>query len=140
MILLDDRGGSRGLEWGVGSGDILFTGLRTFVDIEMSSSESKSESLCILLTIAIVIVICLPPYLNASPQQPTQKIHLGRESPEPPPHNIDGIMAFTPATPLPSSKAAKRLSFESTGSPLFSPSAAARYAEQAEQWNHVFSS
>jgi hypothetical protein len=47
-------------------------------------------------------------------------------------------MSFLPITPLPSSKH-KRLSFESLGSPLFSPSAAARYAAQAEQWNQVLS-
>lgn len=45
-------------------------------------------------------------------------------------------MSFSPSTPLPNPKF-KRNSFESSASPLFSPSAAARYAAQTEQWNQV---
>jgi chromosome segregation ATPase len=47
-------------------------------------------------------------------------------------------MSFSPSTPRSSSKY-KRNSFEPSASPLFSPSAAARYAAQAEQWNQVSS-
>ena len=46
------------------------------------------------------------------------------------------MMSFSPSTPLPNPKY-KRNSFESSASPLFSPSAAARYAAQTEQWNQV---
>lgn len=46
-------------------------------------------------------------------------------------------MSFSPSTPLPQAKAIKRLSFDTSASPLFSPSAAARFAEQTEQWNQV---
>jgi len=45
-------------------------------------------------------------------------------------------MSFSPSTPLPNPKF-KRNSFESSASPLFSPSAAARYAAQTEQWNQA---
>src|SRR5438477_8837070 len=48
------------------------------------------------------------------------------------------MMSFSPSTPTPlTSKQAKRISFDSSASPLFSPSAAARYAQQNEQWNQV---
>src|SRR5437868_3947706 len=48
------------------------------------------------------------------------------------------MMSFSPSTPTPlTSKQAKRISFDSFASPLFSPSAAARYAQQNEQWNQV---
>lgn len=46
-------------------------------------------------------------------------------------------MSFSPTTPLPAPKYNKRNSFENSASPLFSPSAAARYALQAEKWNQV---
>jgi len=46
------------------------------------------------------------------------------------------MMSFAPSTPLPNPQY-KRNSFESSASPLFSPSAAARYAAQTEQWNQV---
>jgi hypothetical protein len=46
------------------------------------------------------------------------------------------MSSFSPSTPLQNQRP-RPLSFDPSASPLFSPSAAARYAEQIDQWNQV---
>jgi hypothetical protein len=46
------------------------------------------------------------------------------------------MSSFSPSTPLQNPRP-RPLSFDPSASPLFSPSAAARYAEQTDQWNQV---
>ena len=96
-----------------------------------SSSDSKSECRNILFKLGRFVF---------APPSPQQQQHATRfyviSGSSPTSFATENMMSFSPSTPLQNPKR-NSLSFDPSASPLFSPSAAARYAQQADQWNQV---